>query len=312
MSDDYRIQRRRDRALLEADDEDEAVGQEDGHEIFGEDDLDRANRILSSHSDQLVAKSRLRQQDFDDASGVAKYVRIQPPSSLGRALGNQQVVNSGQLIQTVAWTGPDNETVPITVTAWPVAQLAQVGSSTFPGPGPEHHWRPYAVAQFGTRGFSVKLEVDIGLGTQFTVSGSSMTLQLGMTPQPGVGGEPNVPTAAMKLAGMISFLPVVRTAPLYRTRWVGDFVLSAALTYLIPIPAAAKTVSYLGGNYNNAGATLNFLTFDAVTVQYKVVPITPMDKIPISDDIIYIVVGDLTGGGAMLDQLARLVFELGV
>lgn len=285
-------------ALMELDSgeeyEDELVGEVDDaeQEVFGEEDIDRADRMARGTGDSLAQKSMLRQDKWSDLNEIADFTRIVPASVLQGTIGGQQQVQGNANQQLANWAGDDAETVPITVTFAPVQQI---GTVTTPA-----GLRPYGIIQFGTRGFSVKAEVDIGTGVQFTVSGSAMTLQAALDTSDAV--KP----ASMLIAGMLSFYPVVRTAPLYRTKYIDD--LSVATD--IVVPPFAKNVVIWRETPAATAITLEFFT--SVTGGSAIYSYTlaagafQLDPVPLAGDITKIRVTRTAGAGA----LARCIFEL--
>ncbi len=103
-------------------------------------------------------------------------------SVLRGLLGSQINMNPNLQPATVAyWVGNDeSETLPVTVTfgtPQTLNQLQTINRLTA---------RPYGIVQFGSRDMLLQAEVDIGRGTQFTVHGSSVTLQVAMDKATGV------------------------------------------------------------------------------------------------------------------------------
>lgn len=308
--------RDRERALevLESDDEndDVSIGMEEAdveNEIFGHDDLDHAEHIehLYRHADSLTRKAALRQHKWAGMADVAKFVRINPASVLHGTLGGQQDVLSGQQIQVCNWSGEDAEATPVTITLAPVQQVT-------PFTGGTQVIRPYGIIQFGSRGMSVKAEVDILKGCQLTVSASSVLVQVAMAPELGTSGP-----ASMKLAGMLSFFPCVRTAPVTRTRFIG--IVGDATTYIaaggtaqVDIPPFAKNVSIWRQSFGMlaptlAGVQLDFQGADTLVEYFYTLAAGAfqMEPIPLSDDIVTIIV---TNQSMTDPMVARLIFEL--
>lgn len=222
----------------------------DGDEaIITHDALEEAEQLAHRYgpSSTLSHKVAVRNKQWQEQDERAPYVRTNPASVLQGTLGGQQLItvsginvlegeppgNVSRLIQVCNWGGDDAETIPITVTAAPVQQIVNFPAGTFIlAP------KPFAVVQFGTRGFLVKAEVDIGTGTQFTVSGSSITVQVGFEWDFGIVVPPGTEVAAqMKLAGMLSFRAIERTAPLTRTKYG---ITGNSVPAIFPVPPFAK------------------------------------------------------------------------
>lgn len=271
----------------------------------GGDEIERASRIMHRTSDQLVAKAAMRDADKSVATDEAKYVRVQPPSSYGRALGNQQLVKTGQLIDVARWAGPDNETVPITITAAAVTQLgAFFEKVAFVSP---RFWRPFGVIKWGTRGFMVEAEFDIGTGVEFTINGSSAVLQLGMPDDPRAAGDPADFSVSMQLSGMLSFLPCVRTTPNTRTRFI-DNEAGDPGPYIVTVPPFSRSVSVWRLATTQA-ILVSFLDADGFGLYSMSFASGAFntDPIPLSDDVVFVEITN-TGGGAIAS--ARLIFNL--
>lgn len=184
----------------------------EGEGVFAQDDLEMADEVARNMyaADSLTQKAAFRNLKHETLNDQAPFVRIVPPSVLKGTLGGQQQVAQGQNAQVALWGGEDAETTAVSVVFAPVQQIASAPDSG----SPYDPFFPYGIVQFGTRGFLVKAEVDIGLGVQFTVPASMVSLQVALEPQPAGSVRP---VGSMKLAGMLSFLPVTHTPNLTRT-----------------------------------------------------------------------------------------------
>lgn len=199
-------------------------------EVFGGDDLELADHIAANMytADSLTQKAALRNAKHDTLGQQAPFVRIVPPSILKGTLGGQQQVAHGQNAQVALWGGEDAETTAVSVCFAPVQQIASTPLDAVPV---NDAFRPYGIVQFGTRGFLVKAEVDIGTGVQFSVPASMVSLQVALEPQP--SGSTLAP-GNMKLAGMLSFLPVTHTPNVTRTVYVDSLAAGNPETIRIP------------------------------------------------------------------------------
>jgi hypothetical protein len=293
---------------VEGDEEgdDEVLGDDEG-EHFAGDKLEAADWISRKHdnADGLVQKVKLREHGWRGLSDVAKFTRINPPSVMQGTLGGYQVVRSDAVspIQVANWGGEDEETIPITVTFAPVEQilLAVLGSAGA---------APYGVIQWGTRASLAKAVVDIGKGMQLTINASYCTLQVGVDSVDNTGVITNNPVS-MKLMGMLSFYPCVRTAPVTRTVYLS---FAGGTSAAVDVPAFAKNVIVLplqsgappvAADYeilflNSAGNTMYTRTVRDATTGPMVTPY------PLSDAITAIKIA-VTGA-----FFSHLVFELAI
>ncbi len=210
-----------------------AVG-EDGQPFYEQDALDVADG-MSGITDDLTRKAMLRSQEHARLETVAPFARINPPSILKGTMGGQDRVATGDGVtevernaQVALWGGDDAETTSVTVTFSQVQQLNNAAGLVMTS---DAVVIPYGIIQFGTRGFLVKAEVDIGLGCQITLSASRVSLQVALEPTTGI-------RKTAQLSGMLSFHPIVRTKPITRTKYFTTAV--AAVTVLCP--AFAKDV----------------------------------------------------------------------
>lgn len=213
--DDEICKRQMAKALLEGDSQlfRNSRGNVDDPQVYGTDDLDVADAVFGAIPDGpdagLTKKVSLRDIKWNELVQTAPFMRINPPTALQGTVGGQQKVFVGQHIQVANWGGKDAECCPITVTLAPVQGL--VGQYTLTP-------LPYGIVRWGTRGFLVSAEVDIGTGTQFTVGGSYATIEVALEDVLDPAISSTNPNDFANLAGMLSFWPVVRTKPITRTK----------------------------------------------------------------------------------------------
>jgi hypothetical protein len=283
----------------------EAEEQEES-DTFGADDLDTANNFRRSMitGDELTQKAALRKNQWHTLNAQAPFSRLQPPSVLKGVLGGQQKVSSDPNVvaginssaQVALWGGDDVETMPVSITLAPVQQIFAVDSALAVG-----SLRPYGIVQFGTRGFLVKVEVDIGRGCQFSVGASYVSVQVALEPvvAPAVG-------STMLLSGMLSFLPVSHTTPLTRTKYVDFLAIGAHETILLP--AFAKNLA-VWRNPLTTEITLSFRDANDINTYSYVIAAgaTLLEPIPLSNDIVAVRVTNT--GGVLVDHV-RLIFGL--
>lgn len=237
-------------------------------EVFGDDPLDVADRILSTpvvaaDATGLAGKAALREEKWANQQDRAPWVRINPVSALHGNLGGQQLVTTGENpVEVANWGGEDSEVLPVTITLAPQQQFSTTFnvSSIDPSPPGMAAARPYGIVQFGSRGALVKAEIDIALGTQFTVNASTVIVQVGMDSDSGTA-------ISMKLSGMLGFYPIMRTAPLTRTRYI-EGVATNAVEY-VTVPPFSKTVTFMWSPASPAptvGVLFYDSNFNALTV----------------------------------------------
>jgi hypothetical protein len=245
-------------AAAAADVDDEQL--DDESEIYSGDELDdadRAHRQLPPGSGDLEHKALLRKMKQVAAGQVAPLSNTNPSAVFNAGvLGNQATVSPGDLQQVVNFQSDDSETTTLALVIAPVQQQVTTDLDFVSDPlllGPVLGNRPYARVQFGNRGFSQFAYIDIGTGAQLTVSGSMVTVEVGLKV------NPNIATAAMQLAGMISsFKPIMRTSPLTFTLYADDG--GVVSTNIYPVPPFAKRVTFIKQNIADV-VTLKFLNF---------------------------------------------------
>jgi len=165
---------------------------------------------------QMAQVSRMRHAEI---TVKAKYVRINPESAYRALLGSQRLMSTAypEPVQVATWSADsDVETTAVTIQFLPVVGSIQHGDFLF---NPFKPMRSYGVINFGTRGV-YKAEVDIGLGVQLTLNASEVSLQVALENVDAAFGYAK--DDAVQLAGMLSFLPCVRTAPITRTRYIDN------------------------------------------------------------------------------------------
>lgn len=282
---------------------------DDFHELVSE----REQTLHEMGGDDLARDVHLQDKARAQLGQVAPFTRIQPPSVLNGVLGGQVtaasaiakggVMPKGMPVQVANWQGTDDsETTPVTVTFIPVQQLGtSAGANVAP--------RPVGLVTFGTKGFASTLEVDIGTGCQFTVSGSSVTLSVFMDGF-GVNGSGN-PVAdgsqvSMILAGMLSFHSVFRTTPIKRTVYFD--LLAGIGDNIVAVPAFASRVWFVRNNTATVSANLFFKdAAGEIKYDFTLATGTQMnDPIALAGDITAIDVVKTAGASTF----ASLIFEL--
>jgi len=274
-------------------------------EEFSDDELDRADSVSSQmpNADGLAQKVAVRRDKWTDLNSIAKFTRINPPSALHGTLGGQQqltvrIVGANQqpnTAQVALWGGVDAETIPVTVVLAPVGFLES--PILFPAP-----IRPYAIVQFGTRGFLVKAEVDICQGVQFTLGASEVSLQVALEDVPNIYASfPTIP-----LAGMLSFYTTQKNTQITRTKYI-DNLGATSDTGSILVPPFARNVTFWRDPVTSP-IRLDFRGSDGVTLYSKIIAASTelVDPVPLSGDVAAIDV--LTTGAGI--NFGRLIFGL--
>jgi hypothetical protein len=261
----------------------------------------RAERLEPSHVDELSHKGALKQREFDEAKGIAPYVRVNPVSGRKGTLGNiaRNVTAAGGVVAVAFWVADSHdEALPVTVNLAPVNP--RVPSNALQGTTLPP--RPFGIVTFGNRGVTQSVKVDVGRGCQFTVNGSSVAIELGM--DIGVGG-PNVP-AQMDISGWLSFWSCNQTVPVMSTIYLDN--VAAGDSRDVSIPAYAQTLLPVQMSNANGNLTLTFKDTNH-TPQYVLTLAAPgaqITPIPITNDIVQVTVANT----AAVAQNIRLPFQV--
>lgn len=287
----------------EALDGDVPVRRRTGHirPVDSQDDLEVAVRVMNGlhNADQLEQKAGLRVAKAQALHDQAHFIRTNPPT-FGQTgiLGNQKEVLPGQEVEVANWVGPDADTGPIDVLFGPVDQ--------FPPSAPGGtNYRPYGVVIFGTTGMSLRAEVDIGRGVQFTIPAASAQLLVALESSiiiPGV-------TVPLKLSGMLSRNVITHQQPVTRTVYVDDLIVGATVD--ITIPAFARSFSILKANAgsNITASVLNYTGTGLFAVNRPAAAFeTFMDPIPLPGNAAYMQVSNGGGVGTFLTIVFNLAF----
>ena len=265
-------------------------------EVLGDDEfaqrmkLEEAAATVSGGNDlaQMVGVEEAQKQK---AISEAPYRRINPPSAYQALLGGTGVVFVGQDPQQVIfWQGENVEALPVSIMLWPQTLTSAGGVSV----------RPFARIDFGTRDGRVRVDVDLGTGTQLCVPASTVYVSVGVEVAAGVTG-----TISSRLSASIGFYPIVRTAPITRTSYLDS--IAAAATQTITRPAFANSIIGFERLDTTAQYTILF-NANLVNVSRHIIAANTYLTAPIylSNDITEVVV---TNNGGGTDQ-ARLVWGL--
>lgn len=246
--------------------------------------------------DEFDQRWQMQQGAHEAAVLQAPNVRINPVSARNGIIGDQKTLtvvppNPFDPIQVAFWSSDDEiETTPVSVVFAPAALVNSSNGLAVA------RLRPFGRVRFGSRGAFAQVDVDITAGCQFTVPASEVSLQIGFDIPTGGGSA-----VTEQLTGMLSFMPIVRTAPITRTVYL-DSVSGSASFF---IPAFAKRV-WLWRTPISEAVIISFQDSSADTVYpYTLAAGAYMfDPIPISGDVMQIA-ATFTGPVTL-----RFIFEL--
>lgn len=260
-------------------------------------DIADATANLAVSADALDKKVAARHEEWQQLDGTAAFVRSNPPSVLTGILGNQgEVEPGGDLVDVANWVGEDAETTAVTITVAPTIGILPV---------PSPLWRPYCKVIWGTKGMSSEVEVDVGLGVQFTLAASSVRVLVGLDSNP--TGSTTTPLTIM---GMLSFgtvAPANRT--LTRTRYLDAAANTPDPASFVRVPAFGKDLMIVrGGVGGTYPYTANMIDFNGNNIYDYVQAVNTFQSVPIplAPDIYQVALtNDLPG-----TNTARLIFGL--
>lgn len=209
------------------------LGSEDVPDEHSNDPLDLADTVarMNPYADQLQHYSMLQKAKQAALAQQAAPANTNPPTFATTGMvGNQATFSLGDTQQLVQYQGDDAHASPITITlgiAAPVPAFSTAPAGNFP------LFRPYAMIQFGTKGFLATAYVDIGNGQQFTISGSAVTVTATLPNTIAYEGPPFAFPAQIQLAATLSPQTIMRTVPLTFTHYI-DALIPGTLTPLSP------------------------------------------------------------------------------
>ena len=222
------------------------VGENDDfHEMVQQ----RHDAMVEGKGEDLARDVILRDQAHAALAKAAPFARINPSSSIQAVLASNATVTPpavGTLLQSIisgapqvaAWYGEDDsETLPVTVTFGPVGLPPfKVGIKSL---------RPFGIVQFGTRTTMNQFEVDIGVGCQFTISGSQVLVSVALDiPASGTVAS------SLTLSGMISFYAAQRSFPLTRTRYIDQLATQHNSGGIIVPPFARRMTVFVNSGFS--------------------------------------------------------------
>lgn len=285
----------------------------EGETLQDGDQLDLADEVAreTPTADELAHRVHLRNHAWRGLNDVAKFVRTAPPSILQGTLGNQALLqpnpfqsgfgggnilgpNGGgfpTMIPVVQWAGADAEATTFVVNLSNITNL--LTSSIFDGPV-----RAVAIIQFGTRGQLNTVEVDIGLGCQFTLAGSQINIALALeSPEYGVKGFAPISFVNVVLAGMLSVGTTCSVGRVTRTRYMATVpALVQPSPITVNIPLYAKDF-FIFGSFASTLALAFKDTAGVVRGTFNLTPAgTQMEEpMPIPRDAVTVTVTDSSG-----------------
>ena len=300
-------------ALEEAEEGPDQIAGMPDEAVYTADKIDFADQMAAKtvYMDGLDSKAYQRQAEWNRLDQNAPFMRVNPPSALRGMLGNQATVSTGPSAsppdknkQVALWEGEDAETTPITVTLGPVTGVGLTAEPYTAVP-----WLfPYAIVQFGTKGFATNFEVDIGVGCQFTLTASMVSLQVALEDPP--TGFPST-NASLQLSGMLSFGPTNRQ-PCPITRTLVRQVTLVGGTVTVPVPNFAKRVWLItsDGTAVQPAIQIAFLTASGTqNYAYAAASGAPF-TVPLIISNGTFQIGLTIPGGGVASLFATLVFEL--
>jgi hypothetical protein len=202
----------------------------------------REQAMIEGGHDDLAREAILMGDNHAALTAAAPFTRDNPTSATNTPLGNRVNIAINDLKEVARWVGDDAETTPVTVSAGIVQQNPNLTfGGVFFG-----QLRPFARVQWGTRGYLLTADIDLGTGFQFTICASTVILQLGMNAAAGT-----TTGFTVDVAGMLSFKPCVRTAPLTRTVYIDAQAGAGATSAVLAVPNSAKKVTIWRSAPNN-------------------------------------------------------------
>lgn len=266
--------------------------------------IDARNQALAdAGGDELLMEGLLLQRNTQQLAATAPFTRDAPPSASKAIMGGQVIVTGTrpaqdlQPLEVAHWNSDsDEETRAIAVTVGPVGSVL-----------PDPVWGnpsvlPYGQVLFGTRGYLIPVDFDLGRGCQFTVTASQVRLLLGLI------DISNTSNPLMALTGMLSFRQTSKNVVLTKTQFITTLGAGATSTAQT-VPNFAMNVTPFRDD-NTQQITVNFIDSRNV-IRYQVVVAAAaqnLTPIPLSGDIVKTSVTNAAGNTVNV----RLVFGLSI
>jgi len=262
----------------------------------------RSEAMAEAHGDDFNRDFLLSGKEQAELQAAAPFARTNPVSVLQGILGGTANVTQGTSVNIARWEGADAETTAVTVTLGPVETVPNLD-----GIDANTLFRPYGIIQWGTRGFPVTAQVDIGRGCQFTINASFVNLSLAME------ANTALPNGFLGLTGLLSYQPCVRTQNLTRSLYVDGLANGGTTTDLV-IPRFAKQFTLWRSDARNAigivveGYAGSFSTIYSFTraAAATVAETAAMTPLPLTGDSVYL---RLTNAGSSSTNIV-VVFDL--
>jgi len=268
-----------------------------------EDDWDRLMRDRAAAAvgpngellDDFDQEFQLGQAKAAESAAVSPPTNTNPVSAQNAILGGQSTPDSRQQpVEVARWNGDnDAECTNFTVTAALVKPpLSQQNFNV--------SYRGYLVVQWGIRGYTFNIEVDIGQGVEFTLTGSFCSVQIFC--EASVASNVGPPYTAG-----VSFREANRTAPLTRSK-TGLLKTAGAGSTSIIVPPFAKKFWVLSTDTTQT-YTVTIQEPDATSITSFVIP---ANTLPTTSYILPASAAFVVVASGTSSVLGSVVFELDV
>lgn len=227
----------------------------------------REQALIDGGHDDLARDAILMQDGAAARAAIAPPSNTNPASATNTPLGGQATPDSRKPpVEVARWVGDDSEATNFTVTA------ALVIPTTGAGNNASVTNNAFLQVQWGVRGFTFNMQVDIGTGCEFTLAGSFVSVAIGT--DPGISEFVSQPMVAG-----VAFREGNRTAPLTRTlrNYVGGLASAAippfAKKFFVVAASGTATVAItLQEPDGTVVATLTVAAGNLVTGSYIIPP----------------------------------------
>lgn len=184
----------------------------------------REAAMIEAGHDDLAREAILMEQGAAAAAAAAPPSSTNPVSATNTPLGGQATPDSTKPpVEVARWVGDDREATNFTITASFVQPPQSAGVLSGIG------GRSYLIVQWGCRGVANSMEVDVGNGCEFTLTGSFVSVSVAYD-----GRSVNGATQGQPVAVSLAFRDGNRTTPLTRTKIFNSVGNVAGQLFLIP------------------------------------------------------------------------------